>query len=140
MRESGLTYFHFDDVLRRRANFNLREVSKEYDNLDNSVRVLGLMPLSAGFVALIVGLLASTIVFFYELKQAAGSRSIREVFREIQKKREKYQLSACKRKCRREIQLMKVHNSSNKGFDLSIIKSGYIANTESIQKSRDNIS
>lgn len=113
MRQSGLIYFHLDDVLRRRANFNLREVFKEYDNLDNRVRVLGLMPLSAGFVALIVGLLASTIVFFYELKQAAGSRSIREVFREVQKKREEYQLSACKRKCRRKIELMK-HNSSNK--------------------------
>ncbi|GAB1864213.1 Ionotropic glutamate receptor L-glutamate and glycine-binding domain-containing protein [Camponotus japonicus] len=138
MRQSGLTYFQLDDVIRRRANFNLREVFKEYDNLDKSARVLGLMPLSAGFAALIVGLLASTIVFFYELKQAAGSRSIREVFREIQKKREEYQLSAGKRKCQREIELMK-HSSSNKSFDLSIIKFGYIANTESIQKSRDKI-
>ncbi|XP_050452341.1 uncharacterized protein LOC126851974 isoform X2 [Cataglyphis hispanica] len=102
LRESGIIYFHLGDVIHRRANFNLREVLKEYDNLDKSVRVLGLTPLGAGFIALIVGLLASTIVFFYELKQAAGSRSIREVFREIQTKREKYKLSAYKKRCRRK--------------------------------------
>lgn len=99
MRESGIIYFHLGDVIHRRANFNLREVLKEYDNLDKSARVLGLTPLGAGFIALIVGLLASTIVFFYELKQAAGSRSIREVFLEIQRKREKYKLSAYEKKC-----------------------------------------
>lgn len=88
MRESGITYFHLGDVIRRKANFNLREVLKEYDNLNKSARVLGLTPLGAGFTALIIGLLTSTIIFFYELKQAAGSRSIREVFREIQKRRE----------------------------------------------------
>lgn len=133
MRESGIIYFHLGDVIHRRANFNLREVLKEYDNnLDKSARVLGLTPLGAGFIALIVGLLASTIVFFYELKQAAGSRSIREVFREIQKKREDYKLSAYKRKCRKEIKLMK-YSSSNESFDSSIIKSAeYIVNTESL--------
>lgn len=136
MRESGIIYFHLGDVIRRRANFNLREVLKEYDNLDKSARVLGLTPLGAGFTALIVGLLASTIVFFYELKQAAGSRSIREVFREIQKKREGYELSAYKRKCRKEIELMK-YSSSNKSFNLSVIKSAeYIVNTESLQISK----
>ncbi|KAL6427163.1 hypothetical protein ACFW04_008664 [Cataglyphis niger] len=92
LRESGIIYFHLGDVIHRRANFNLREVLKEYDNLDKSARVLGLTPLGAGFIALIVGLLASTIVFFYELKQAAGSRSIREIFQEIHTKREKYKL------------------------------------------------
>ncbi|XP_029673643.1 glutamate receptor 3.4-like [Formica exsecta] len=136
LRESGIIYFHLGDVIRRRANFNLREVLKEYDNLDKSARVLGLTPLGAGFTALIVGFLASTIVFFYELKQAAGSRSIREVFREIQKKREGYELSAYKRKCRKEIELMK-YSSSNKSFDLSVIKSAeYIVNTESLQISK----
>ncbi|XP_070170936.1 uncharacterized protein [Polyergus mexicanus] len=136
LRESGIIYFHLGDVIRRRANFNLREVLKEYDNLDKSARVLGLTPLGAGFIALIVGLLASTIVFFYELKQAAGSRSIRQVFREIQKKRERYELSGYKRKCRKEIELMK-YSSSNKSFDLSVIKSAeYIVNTESLQISK----
>ncbi|XP_029167016.1 uncharacterized protein LOC114937640 [Nylanderia fulva] len=102
LRESGITYFHLNDVLHRKANFNLREVLKEYDNLDKSARVLGLMPLGAGFTALIVGLLISTIIYFYELKQAAGSRSIREVFREIQKRREGYELLAYKRKIKRK--------------------------------------
>lgn len=46
------------------------------------------MPLGAGFAVLILGLLISTAVFIYELKQAAGSQPIRDVFREIQKKRE----------------------------------------------------
>ncbi|XP_072753051.1 uncharacterized protein [Anoplolepis gracilipes] len=48
LRESGITYFHLGDVIRRRANFNLREVLKEYDNLNKSARVLGLTPLGGG--------------------------------------------------------------------------------------------
>ncbi|KAL6266726.1 hypothetical protein P5V15_003562 [Pogonomyrmex californicus] len=90
LKESGIARFHLSDVIHRRASSTLHEVVKEYDDFDGNVRVLKLTPLGAGFTALIVGLLASTMIFFYELKQAANSRSIREVFRDIQKKREAY--------------------------------------------------
>jgi len=98
LRESGIARFLLSDVIHRRATFNLREVVKEYDNFNGSATDLGLTPLGAGFTTLIVGLLASTMIFFYELKQAADSRPIREVFRNIQKKREVYKSSTYKRK------------------------------------------
>lgn len=90
LRESGIALFHLNNVMHRRISFNLREVVKEHDSLDGIYRRLGLTPLGVGFLVLIVGLLASTIIFFYELKQASNSRSIREVFRDIQKKRQIY--------------------------------------------------
>lgn len=130
MKESGIARFHLNDVIHRRATLNLREVVKEYDGLNETAIVLGLTPLGAGFTALIIGLLASTMVFFYELKQAADSRSIREVLRDIQKRREVYKSLTCKRKYRKEAELM-VYNSSDKSFDSFVIKSaGHTSSTE----------
>ncbi|XP_020286613.1 uncharacterized protein LOC109856099 [Pseudomyrmex gracilis] len=93
LKESGITYYHLDNVIRRKTTINLREVLKEYDGLDNTAHVLGLTPLAAGFTTLIVGLLISIMVFFYEIKQTAGLRPIREVFREIHQKRKTRELS-----------------------------------------------
>lgn len=122
MKESGIARFHLNDVIHRRATLNLREVVKEYDGPNDSATVLGLTPLGAGFTALIIGLLASIMVFFYELKQAADSRSIREVLRDIQKKRKVYKSLTCKRKYRKETELMD-YNSSDKSFNSFVIKS-----------------
>lgn len=97
LKETGIAHFHLSDVIHRRATFNIREVLKEYDGLHKNAVVLGLTPLGAGFTILIIGLLASTIVFFYELKKAADSRPIREVFRDIKKRREIYKLSTYKK-------------------------------------------
>lgn len=102
LKESGIARFHLNDIIHRRATFNLREVLKEYDGFNKNFIVLGLTPLGAGFTALIIGFLASTMVFFYELKKAADSRPIREVFRDIQKKRERYKSSNYKNKYRNE--------------------------------------
>lgn len=101
LKESGIARFHLSDVIHRRTSFNLREVLKEYDDLNRNAIVLGLTPLGAGFIALIIGFLASTIVFFYELKQAAHSRPIREVFRDIKKKREMYKSPIYKKQSER---------------------------------------
>ncbi|XP_014488290.1 PREDICTED: uncharacterized protein LOC106751750 [Dinoponera quadriceps] len=87
LKEAGITKFHLSDVIRRRASFNLREVLKEYDGHDGTARVLGLIPLGAGFTTLAVGLLISAIVFLHELRRAAGTRPIREVLREVRDKR-----------------------------------------------------
>jgi len=143
LKQSGIARFHLSEVIRRKASFSLREVVKENNGLDGSFTVLGLTPLGAGFSALIVGLLASIIVFFYELKQAADSRSIREVFRDIQKKREIYKSSTYKRKYPKEAELID-YNSRNKcqetNFDLFVIKSaGYTASTEFARKYNDKI-
>ncbi|XP_032687038.1 glutamate receptor ionotropic, delta-1 [Odontomachus brunneus] len=110
LKETGITNFHLDDVIRRKANLNLREVLKEYDDHDGKARVLGLMPLGAGFITLAIGLLISTIVFFHELRQAAGTRPIREVFRELREKRAIYKTVSMrgkvpKRNRAREVQL-----------------------------------
>jgi len=113
LKQSGIARFHLSEVIRRRTSFSLREVIRESNGLDGTFTVLGLTPLGAGFSALIVGLLASIIVFFYELKQAADSRGIREVFRDIQKKREIYKSSTYKRKYLKEAELID-HNSRNK--------------------------
>ncbi|EZA56100.1 hypothetical protein DMN91_010215 [Ooceraea biroi] len=122
LKESGITHYHLTDVLRRRTNFNLFEVLEEYEGSDGNAKSLKLTPLGAGFMMLIVGLLISTVVFFYELKQAADSRSIREVFRDIQKRREEWKLSAYKKKCQREAEFVDL-NSSNMNIDLLIIRS-----------------
>lgn len=139
MKQSGIARFHLNDVIHRRASFNFREVVKEHNGVDGHARVLGLTPLGAGFTALIIGLLASTMVFFYELKQAADSRPVREVFRDIQKKREIYKSSIYKKKIRREAELMN-HNSSDKSLGSFVIKSARIVNTEFLQKLYDKTS
>ncbi|XP_019697387.1 uncharacterized protein LOC105183987 [Harpegnathos saltator] len=92
LKETGITNFHLVDVIRRRASYNLREVHKEYDGHDGTARVLGLMPLGAGFSTLVMGLLISTMVFLYELRHAAGKRPIREVLREMREKRAAYSM------------------------------------------------
>ncbi|KAL0099595.1 hypothetical protein PUN28_019782 [Cardiocondyla obscurior] len=101
LKESGIARFYLKEVLHRRASSNLRGVLKEYNGIDGNAIVLGLTPLGAGFIALIAGLLLSVMVFLYEIKQAANSRPIREVFRDIQSKREKYRSSSCKKKTSR---------------------------------------
>ncbi|TGZ53616.1 Glutamate receptor delta-1 subunit, partial [Temnothorax longispinosus] len=124
LKESGIAHFHLNDVIHRRASFNLREVVEEYDGLNGNFIALGLTPLGAGFTTLVVGLLASTMVFVYELKRAADSRPIREVFRDIQKKREIYKSSAYKKRYCNVAELMNhthTHNSSSD--DLFVIKS-----------------
>lgn len=113
LKETGIAHFHLNNVMHRRASFNLREVVKEYDGLNSNPIVLGLTPLGAGFIVLIIGLLASTIVFFYELKQAADSRPIREVFRDIQKKREMYKSPSYKRKSEKAELDYNLYESSN---------------------------
>jgi len=85
------------DVLRRKANFNLLSVLKEDDDVNRNAKVLGLTPLGAGFMLLVAGLFVSTMMFVCELKQAANSRPIRELLRDIRRKRES------KRACEREI-------------------------------------
>ncbi|XP_067211264.1 uncharacterized protein [Linepithema humile] len=138
LKESGIAHFHLADVIRRRASTNLRELMKEYDH-DGSAKTLTLTPLGAGFTALIVGLLISTIVFFYELKQAAGSRSIREVFRKIQEKRRVCKLSPSRRKSWKENELMK-HNLNKEDCDLFVIKSTRRStSTEFSRKSENKI-
>lgn len=138
MKESGITHYHLDDIIRRRASLNLREVLKEYDH-DGEAKTLTLTPLGAGFTVLVLGFLISTITFFYELKQAAGSRSIREVFREIQEKRKVYELSASKRKNWKENEIMK-HNLNTEDCNLFVIKSArHTASTEFSQKSQNKI-
>lgn len=101
LKETGITTFHLGDVIRRRATFNLREVLKEYDGQDGSTRVLGLMPLGAGFTILAIGLLISTMVFIYELRQAAGTRPIHEVFREVREKRAMYRTASIREEIQR---------------------------------------
>ncbi|EGI62879.1 Glutamate receptor delta-1 subunit [Acromyrmex echinatior] len=134
LRESGIALFHLNNVMHRRINFNLREVVKEHDGLDGIYRRLGLTPLGVGFLVLIVGLLASTIVFFYELKQVSNSRSIREIFHDIHKKRKTYKSSTYKRRYRKGVEPID-HNLSNKNFDSFLIKSaGHTTNTESTRK------
>jgi len=145
LKQSGIARFHLSEVIRRRTSFSLREVIKENNGHDGSFTVLGLTPLGAGFSALIVGLFASIIVFFYELKQAADSRGIREVFRDIQKKREIYKSSTYKRKYPKETELID-HNSRNKcssreiSFDSFVNRSAdYTASIEFAQKFNDKI-
>ncbi|KYN07606.1 Glutamate receptor [Cyphomyrmex costatus] len=139
LRESGIALFHLNNVMHRRISFNLREVVKEHDGFDGIYKRLGLTPLGVGFLTLIVGLLASTIRFFYELKQASNSRSIREVFRDIQKKRKMYKSSIYKKNYHKEAESID-HNSSNKNFDSFVIKSvNHTTNTESTQKYNDKI-
>ncbi|KYN30997.1 Glutamate receptor U1 [Trachymyrmex septentrionalis] len=136
LRESGIALFHLNNVMHRRISFNLREVVKEHDGLDGIYRRLGLTPLGVGFLVLIVGLLASTIVFFYELKQASNSRSICEAFRDIHKKRKIYKSSTYKRNYRKGVEPID-HNLSNKNFDLFVIKpAGHI---ESARKCNNKI-
>ncbi|KAG7201633.1 hypothetical protein KM043_004369 [Ampulex compressa] len=91
LKESGITFFHLRDVIRRRASFNLREVLVEQDGHDGSARVLSLTPLGAGFSMLLVGLMISTFVFYLELRQVSGSRPIRAVLRDIDTQRKLYE-------------------------------------------------
>lgn len=80
LKESGIITFHLQDVLRRRASFNLREVLTEHDGKDGRIRVLTLMPLGAAFSLLFFGLLISTLVFYLEIKYARKSKSTRKIF------------------------------------------------------------
>ncbi|XP_071558925.1 uncharacterized protein [Temnothorax nylanderi] len=54
LKESGIAHFHLNDVIHRRASFNLREVVEEYDGLNGNFIALGLTPLGAGFTTLVV--------------------------------------------------------------------------------------
>ncbi|KAG5344118.1 GLRK protein, partial [Acromyrmex charruanus] len=138
LRESGIALFHLNNIMHRRISFNLREVVKEHDGLDGIYKRLGLTPLGVGFLVLIVGLLASTIVFFYELKQASNSRSIREIFQDIHKKRKTYK-SSTKRRYRKGVEPID-HNLSNKNFDSFLIKpADHTTNTESARKCNNKI-
>ncbi|XP_076549043.1 uncharacterized protein LOC117600898 isoform X1 [Osmia lignaria lignaria] len=92
LKETGITVWHLRNVIRRRDNYNLREVRLEHDGYDGSVQVLGLTPLGAGFSLLLVGLSIATFVFYLELKHAAKSTSVREILRDIDNKRK------CKRR------------------------------------------
>lgn len=97
LRESGIITFHLHDVLRRRADFNLREILVEYDGKDGSVRVLTLVPLGAAFFLLLLGLSISTLVFYLEIKYNNDSKSIREVLRDVNRKRRSYSTSTGKK-------------------------------------------
>ncbi|XP_015186746.1 PREDICTED: uncharacterized protein LOC107071862 isoform X2 [Polistes dominula] len=92
LKESGIATFHLEDVLRRRASFNLREILIEYDG-KNGLRVLTLTPLGAAFFLLLLGLSISTLVFYLEIKYANKSKSIRENLRDIDQKRKSYSIS-----------------------------------------------
>ncbi|XP_043503381.1 uncharacterized protein LOC122524925 [Polistes fuscatus] len=92
LKESGIATFHLQDVVRRRASFNLREILIEYDG-KNGLRVLTLTPLGAGFFLLLLGLSISTLVFYLEIKYANKSKSIRENLRDIDRKRKLYSRS-----------------------------------------------
>ncbi|KOC68373.1 hypothetical protein WH47_03531 [Habropoda laboriosa] len=87
LKETGITIWHLRDVIRSRASYNLHEVLVEHDGYDGSVQVLGLTPLGAGFSLLLVGTSIATLVFYLELKRAAGSSSVRQFLREIDGKR-----------------------------------------------------
>ncbi|XP_071554063.1 probable glutamate receptor isoform X1 [Temnothorax nylanderi] len=134
LKESGIAHFHLNDVIHRRASFNLREVVEEYDGLNGNFIALGLTPLGAGFTTLVVGLLASTMVFVYELKRAADSRPIREVFRDIQKKREVYKSSAYKKRYCNVAELMNHTHTHNSNDDSLVIKS--VSHTTSTEFAR----
>ncbi|XP_035729755.1 glutamate receptor U1-like isoform X1 [Vespa mandarinia] len=97
LRESGIITFHLQDVLRRRAGFNLREVLVEYDGKDGRLRVLTLIPLGAAFFLLLLGLSISTLVFYLELKYKNDSKSIREILRDIDQKRRSYSTTTSKK-------------------------------------------
>ncbi|XP_066603142.1 probable glutamate receptor [Prorops nasuta] len=75
LKESGITFFHLRDVIRRRTGLHLREVLVEHDGSDGDARVLTLTPLGAGFSMLIVGLFLSTFVFYLELKSVGDFES-----------------------------------------------------------------
>ncbi|KAG6795400.1 hypothetical protein HZU73_09183 [Apis mellifera caucasica] len=72
LKESGIVIWHLRDVIRRRGNYNFREVFIERDRYDGSVQVLGLTPLGAGFSLLLVGFFIATLVFCLELKHFVG--------------------------------------------------------------------
>ncbi|XP_043589910.1 uncharacterized protein LOC122570923 isoform X3 [Bombus pyrosoma] len=86
IKETGIIIWHLRDVIRRRDNYNLREVLVEHDKYDGHVQVLGLMPLSAGFSLLLVGMSIATFVFYLELKRTAKTVSVRDRLRDIDKK------------------------------------------------------
>lgn len=69
LRDTGIANYHLQDVIRRRASLNVREVLIEHDVNTDAARVLGLTPLGAGFAVFINGLLISIIVFYLELRQ-----------------------------------------------------------------------
>lgn len=74
------------DIIRRRDNYNLREVLVEHDKYDGHVQVLGLMPLGAGFSLLLVGMSIATFVFYLELRRTAKTTSVNNRLRDIDKK------------------------------------------------------
>lgn len=87
LRESGVIIWHLRDVIRRRDNYNLREVTVEHDRYDGSIKVLGLMPLGAGFFLLFIGSLTASLTFYLELRRAAKATSVHDLLRNISKKR-----------------------------------------------------
>ncbi|XP_043265540.1 ionotropic receptor 21a [Colletes gigas] len=87
LKQTGIANWHMRNVIRRRSSYNLRDVFVEHDGYDGSVQVLGLRPLAAGFSLLVVGSSIAALVFYLELKRAAGSTSIYRVLRSIAGKR-----------------------------------------------------
>lgn len=86
IKETGIVIWHLRDVIRKRDNYNLREVLVEHDKYDGHVQVLGLTPLSAGFSLLLVGMSIATFIFYLELKRTAKTASVRDRLRDIDKK------------------------------------------------------
>ncbi|XP_050482745.1 uncharacterized protein LOC126869794 isoform X1 [Bombus huntii] len=86
LKETGIVIWHLRDVIRRRDNYNLREVLVEHDKYDGHVQVLGLMPLGAGFSLLLVGMSIATFVFYLELRRTAKTTSVSNRLRDIDKK------------------------------------------------------
>lgn len=72
---------------------------------------------------LIVGLSISAIAFVCELRQVADSRSMRELFRDIQRKREEWELSERKGKHRGEAFAEQFVDLNNDNIDLFVVGS-----------------
>lgn len=87
LKETGIVIWHLRDVIRRRGNYNFREVFIERDRYDGSVQVLGLTPLGAGFSLLLIGFFIATLIFCLELyninwKQIIEKISVLRVLRD----------------------------------------------------------
>ncbi|XP_043794564.1 uncharacterized protein LOC122715979 [Apis laboriosa] len=87
LKETGIVIWHLRDVIRRRGNYNFRQVFIERDRYDGSVQVLGLTPLGAGFSLLLVGFFIATLIFCLELfninwKQIIEKISVLRVLRD----------------------------------------------------------
>lgn len=74
--EYGFTSFYLGDVIRRRVGSSLREVLVDHDKNNEAATVLALTPLTSGFVMLIVGLIAASVTFYFELRSAKRLKKI----------------------------------------------------------------